>query len=130
MAKDAGGHGSVGRGSNMSAPDQHQHRILRDTVRNPLKGQFLGGPNAHDAEATLRSKFGYNDMAISRLKSDAGQPAAHQAGVEAVRDTPRAALTQSFSDIHAALGKGFNAPSRQVRSKADLTGRASYWGRN
>lgn len=73
MAKDAKGHGSETRGS-MSVPDRHQHSIARDTVKNPLKGVFLGGPSAAQAEDTLRSKFGYNDAAIAKLKG--GQSAA------------------------------------------------------
>jgi hypothetical protein len=73
MAKDAGGHGSEGRSGGMSVPDKHQHAIAVDTVKNPMKG-FLGGPNAAQAEATLRNKFGYNDAAINRLKSWDNEP--------------------------------------------------------
>lgn len=69
MAKDAKGHGSDGRGS-MSVPDRHQHNIAVDTVKNPMKGVFLGGPSAAEAEATLRGKFGYSDSAISSLKGE------------------------------------------------------------
>ncbi len=47
--------------------DVHQHRILRDTVKNPLKG-LLGGPSAEEAEAELRRKFKYNDVMIRKLK--------------------------------------------------------------
>lgn len=61
MAKDAKGHGSEARSG-------HEHAIAKDTVKNPLKGLFLGGPNANQAEATLRGKFGYNDDEISKLK--------------------------------------------------------------
>ena len=49
-------------------PDQHQLRILKDTVRNPLKGAFLGGPSAAEAEAVLRDKFKFNDKQIAALK--------------------------------------------------------------
>jgi len=48
----------------------HEHAIAKDTVKNPLKGVFLGGPNAVQAEATLRSRFGYNDAKIAKLKGD------------------------------------------------------------
>jgi hypothetical protein len=70
MAKDARGHGSDGRGG--SVPDQHQFRIARDTVKNPLKGQFLGGMNAAQAENLLRTKFGHSDAQIAALKGGDG----------------------------------------------------------
>jgi hypothetical protein len=65
--KDALGHGSDSQGGSLSVPDQHQLRIARDTVRNPLKGLFLGGPNAKEAEAILRGKFGHTDAQIAAL---------------------------------------------------------------
>lgn len=52
----------------MNTPDKHQERICRDTVKNPLKGLFLGGPSAEEAERILREKFGYNDQKIQKLK--------------------------------------------------------------
>jgi len=55
-----------------STADQHQLRILKDTVKNPLKGKFLGGPSADEAEKTLRSKFGFTDAQISKLKESTG----------------------------------------------------------
>tara|TARA_Y100000310_G_scaffold341010_1_gene438751 strand:+ start:490 stop:1059 length:570 start_codon:yes stop_codon:yes gene_type:complete len=50
------------------SPDEHQKKILMDTVRNPLKGKFLGGPTAEEAERTLRKKFRFTDRQIARLK--------------------------------------------------------------
>lgn len=71
-AKDARGHGSDARGGKRSTTesvfDHHMHMIARDTVRNPLKGTFLGGPSAEEAEHTLRNKFGYGDKDVARLK--------------------------------------------------------------
>lgn len=71
-AKDARGHGSDSRGGKRSTTesvfDHHMHMIARDTVRNPLKGTFLGGPSAEEAEHTLRNKFGYGDKDVARLK--------------------------------------------------------------
>lgn len=69
-AKDARGHGSE-KHSGKTVPDQHQHRILVDNVRNPLKGKFLGGPSAEESESILRSKFGYKDQHIAALKKHA-----------------------------------------------------------
>lgn len=48
----------------------HQHRIARDTVKNPLKGKFLGGPSAEEAENTLRTKYKYTDKQIAKLKEE------------------------------------------------------------
>ena len=39
----------------------HQLKIAIDTVKNPLKGKFLGGPSAKEAEKTLRTKYKYTD---------------------------------------------------------------------
>ena len=47
--------------------EKHQLKILRDTVRNPLKS-LLGGPNAREAEEILREKFQYSDLDIEKLK--------------------------------------------------------------
>ena len=49
-------------------PENHQLKILKDTVKNPMKGKFLGGPSAEEAEETLRSKFKFTDKQITALK--------------------------------------------------------------
>jgi hypothetical protein len=51
--------------------DKHQLRILIDTVKNPMKGKFLGGPSAEEAEETLKSKFKWTDADIHKLKQAA-----------------------------------------------------------
>lgn len=51
-----------------SVPDKHQLKILKDTVKNPAKGMFLGGPSAEEAEKILKQKFGYSDAQIKKLK--------------------------------------------------------------
>lgn len=48
--------------------DYHQHKIAVDTVKNPMKGKFLGGPSADEAEETLKTKFGYTQKDIDKLK--------------------------------------------------------------
>ena len=48
---------------------KHQEKICRDTVRNPNKS-MLGGPSPEEAEKTLKSKFGYSDEKISKLKEE------------------------------------------------------------
>ncbi len=52
----------------LSPPDQRQKRICIDTLGNPLRGKFLGGPTEEQAEQTLRQKFGFTDFQIARLK--------------------------------------------------------------
>lgn len=52
-----------------NACDTNQKRICEDTLKNPLKGYFLGGVTEEEAESILRKKFGYNDVKISKLKN-------------------------------------------------------------
>ena len=59
-----------GDSAKLSVADAHQLRILKDTVRNPLKGQFLGGPSAEEAERTLRSKFRLTSEQIRKLRRE------------------------------------------------------------
>lgn len=46
----------------------HQEKIACDTVKNPNKGLFLGGPSAKESEQFLRS-IGYADTDINKLKN-------------------------------------------------------------
>lgn len=48
--------------------DYHQHKIAVDTIKTPMKGVFLGGPTAKEAEQILKTKFGYVQSDIDRLK--------------------------------------------------------------
>ena len=48
----------------------NQEKIAIDTVKNPNKS-LLGGPTASEAEKMLRTKFGYTDKQIAKLKEDA-----------------------------------------------------------
>ncbi|MBT87768.1 MAG: hypothetical protein CMD55_03780 [Gammaproteobacteria bacterium] len=47
--------------------DTKQKRIAIDTVKNPNKA-LLGGPSASEAEDILKTKFGYSDNQIAKLK--------------------------------------------------------------
>ena len=60
---------SVVNEDTLSTADKHQHKICRDTVKNPSKG-LLGGPSHKEAEETLRKKFKYNDAQIKKLKEE------------------------------------------------------------
>lgn len=55
-------------------PEWHQHKIAVDTVKNPKKGMFLGGPTADEAKKTLKSKFGYTDVEIAKLEESNKSP--------------------------------------------------------
>lgn len=48
--------------------DKHQYKILIDTIKNPLKGKFLGGPTEEDAIEILKNKYGYTDADIEKLR--------------------------------------------------------------
>jgi hypothetical protein len=63
-------------------PDKHQLKILKDTVKNPMKGKFLGGPSAEEAEETLREKFHFTDKQIQDLKKTAALDPAPSVGDE------------------------------------------------
>lgn len=52
----------------MDVPDKHQLKICKDTVKNPLKGKFCGGPTAEEAEQILKEKFNFTDKQIQDLK--------------------------------------------------------------
>lgn len=52
----------------LSIPDRHQFRICVDTVKNPMKGRFLGGMTADEAESLLRHKFSMTEASIQSLK--------------------------------------------------------------
>ncbi len=54
----------------MSVPDKHQLRLCVDTVKNPLKGMFLGGPSAANAERLLRETFEWSTERIAALKGE------------------------------------------------------------
>ena len=47
----------------------HQEKILRDTVKNPLL-YLLGGLNAEESEKVLKEKFNYSDKKINQLKKE------------------------------------------------------------
>ena len=73
-----------------SVPDQHQLKILKDTVKNPMKGRILGGPSAEEAEKTLKDKFKFTDKQIANLKkATANAPSATWEEGEIVYEDPR-----------------------------------------
>lgn len=51
----------------MTNADQHQLKILKDTVKNPDLW-LLGGPTLDEAEQTLKEKFGYSEKEIDNLR--------------------------------------------------------------
>ncbi len=50
-----------------NVPDQRQHDILIDIVKNPMKS-ILGDISVEDAINTLKKKFKYSDIEIKKLK--------------------------------------------------------------
>jgi hypothetical protein len=67
-------------------PEDHQLKILKDTVKNPLKGKFLGGPSAEEAEKTLREKFKFTDKQIDALKKSASGTEKTASAINYARD--------------------------------------------
>lgn len=53
-----------------SIANKHQKRILIDTIKNPTKGMFLGGPSFAEAKEILMKKFGYTEQQIKKLSTD------------------------------------------------------------
>jgi hypothetical protein len=51
-----------------SIPDKHQYKIAVDTVRNPMKGVFMGGMSEDEAIKILKTKFKYSDAEIKKLQ--------------------------------------------------------------
>jgi len=45
----------------------NQHKIALDTVKHPNKG-FMGGPSADESIKILKTKFGYTDADIKKIK--------------------------------------------------------------
>lgn len=52
----------------LSTSDKNQLRVLIDTIKNPSKGMFLGGPTEAEAIRILKTKFKYTDTQIAALK--------------------------------------------------------------
>ena len=65
--------------------EKHQLKVLLDTVRNPMKGKFLGGPSAEEAEETLRNTFGYSDAEIDKIKGKSASTRRKAHGPVAIR---------------------------------------------
>ena len=86
---------------------EHQHRIARDTVKNPNKS-LLGGPSAKEAEETLRKKYGYDDKKIAKLKEDT-----------TLDEKAVSIAQQKFMGMVNAVKKGkMKAPSTEVSKAA------------
>lgn len=58
--------------SKHSVPDQHQLKIIKDNVKNPLKAKFLGGPSVEESKKLLKEKFGWSDSRIKKLEASLG----------------------------------------------------------
>ena len=48
------GEPDLGRIGESSVADKHQLKILKDTVKNPMKGILLGGPSAEEAKEIVK----------------------------------------------------------------------------
>ena len=51
----------------MNPADRHQLAICLDTLKNPNKGMFMGGPTYDESLEILKEKFGYSEEEIEKL---------------------------------------------------------------
>jgi len=51
----------------MTVAEKHQLKILKDTVRNPMKA-LMGGPTEAEAVRVLKEKFGYTEKQLDKLR--------------------------------------------------------------
>jgi hypothetical protein len=99
----------------LSVPDMHQKRICIDTVKNPLKGQFLGGPSAEEAKEILKTKFGYTPEQIAKLEESVNEEAKvgvkvqyHDGGIKksaTVKSVWKSATGVDFATLKTAEGE-------------------------
>jgi hypothetical protein len=81
-----------------SVPEQHQLKILIQTLRmpDPIAG-VMGGPSPKEAEKILREKFDYSDAEIRRLKKAYDRRRADLSELEQQRDARRWKDVQDLS---------------------------------
>jgi len=84
--------------------EKHQLKVLTDTVKNPMKGKFLGGPSAEEAEKTLREKFHFTDKQIASLKK------------------------ANFNDTGKTSSGEVNVPGKHILGDAQVSGKALVYG--
>lgn len=51
-----------------NTPEWHQYKIAVDTVKNPMKGMFLGGPSYSEAVDILMNKFNFTLSEVKKLE--------------------------------------------------------------
>jgi len=113
--KAAANKGRLGEGA-----DKHQKKIAIDTVKNPDKA-LLGGPSAKEAEETLRSKFGYDDKKIAKLKE--GMYHEEETHAEMV-EYWKSSLSQSivrkgvFTQLYTAANKDIDELNAAIEDQA------------
>jgi len=52
----------------MTVAEKHQLKILKDTIRNPMKA-LMGGPTEREAEKILKEQYGYTEKQIDKLRN-------------------------------------------------------------
>jgi hypothetical protein len=88
----------------LSVPEQHQLKIARDTIKNPMKGKFLGGPSLEEAQEI-----------VARL-TKARTPKASPAQAEKVHTVMH---EFKHGELHSGVGKkGKKGPKVTERDQA------------
>lgn len=101
-----------------SVADKHQLKILKDTVKNPAKGKFMGGPSAEEAEKILRSKFKFTDAQIKKLKENTNLKEGKMAGWIAIYNSKKLEIKKDQAkDLYGAKQiamKHFKVPKSKM----------------
>lgn len=104
-----------------SVPDMHQKRILIETIKNPAKGIFLGGPSFAEAKEILMKKFGYTEEQIKKLSNDSDSR-----GYKVTDEIYKSFMIyksgknpKEYTAIKQNTGEGFNGPLDYIKSQID-----------
>jgi len=111
--------------------EKHQIKVLMDTVRNPMKGKFLGGPSAEEAEKTLREKFNFTDKQIASLKTAAsGRVASGEVNVPGkhILDNAHVSGKAQVSDSAQISDYALIEDSAKVTENSQVSGDAQVSG--
>jgi hypothetical protein len=102
-------------------PEDHQLKILKDTVKNPMKGKFLGGPSAEEAEKTLREKFHFTDKQITTLK---------KASVGKIASVTVGAIASLVAEELGAFSSAIKKTEDTLETIKDSDTDWKIWGKN
>ena len=106
----------------------HQLKIAIDTVKNPNKGKFLGGPSAKEAEKTLRTKYKYTDKMIAKLKEEVDLDEAFKINAtnQKLNDGSMVKISKDDASALNGLYNSLNPANAKTMSKKMMQDKKSY----